>query len=411
MKKLYEEEDIQKLANSIRSKTYDDGKMKVSEMATAIDGIDLERNLIKYIQGELTEIRFDGTAVGDGLPFNTNQNVTVIILTASSVATIKYSTEFDKCTSLVGIYVPDDLVDSYKTATNWVIYADKIKPMGVRPAEIGGSYTMKKLYEEESIKAVADSIRCKTGSSDKLKLADMSSKIDGIDLETYQKIIDRTITEVNLPNLTSVGTYGFRNCTALTEVNLPNLTSVGTYGFSNCTALTEVNLPNLTSIGLCGFYSCISLTEVNLPNLTNVGQYGFYSCTKLVKLVMPNVETINGSAFNYMGYGIIDDSINSILDFGSKLKSIESTSQTYNSWVKHIVIRTTTVPDGFDRPVIQAPRLYGFTKDYSGSRKADGWFYCPKASITAYSSALYISSSVDGRSRMRALEDYTVFPR
>ena len=27
------------------------------------------------------------------------------------------------------IYVPDDLVDTYKTATNWTAYADKIKPM------------------------------------------------------------------------------------------------------------------------------------------------------------------------------------------------------------------------------------------------------------------------------------------
>lgn len=27
------------------------------------------------------------------------------------------------------IYVPDDLVDSYKTATNWSVYADQIKPM------------------------------------------------------------------------------------------------------------------------------------------------------------------------------------------------------------------------------------------------------------------------------------------
>ena len=246
---------------------------------------------------------------------------------------------------------------------------------------------MKKLYEEESIKTIADSIRSKTGSTDKLKLADMPSKIDGIDLETYQKIIDRTITEVNLPNLTSVGTYGFNNCTALTEVNLPNLTSVGAYGFNNCTALTEVNLPNLTS----------------------VGAYGFNSCINLVKLVMPTVETIDGySVFNRVGYDIKDDAINSILDFGTNLKSIKCSSQTYNSWVKHIVIRTTTVPDGFKWPVIQAPRLYGFTKDYSGSRKADGWFYCPRASMSAYSSALYYSSSLDGRSRMRALEDYTV---
>lgn len=29
----------------------------------------------------------------------------------------------------LSIYVPDDLVDTYKTATNWSTYADKIKPM------------------------------------------------------------------------------------------------------------------------------------------------------------------------------------------------------------------------------------------------------------------------------------------
>ena len=27
------------------------------------------------------------------------------------------------------IYVPDDLVDSYKAATNWSVYADQIKPL------------------------------------------------------------------------------------------------------------------------------------------------------------------------------------------------------------------------------------------------------------------------------------------
>ena len=245
---------------------------------------------------------------------------------------------------------------------------------------------MKKLYEEESVKAVADSIRCKTGSSDKLKLADMSSKIDGIDLETYQKIIDRTITEVNLPNLTSVGTYGL----------------------SNCTALTEVNLPNLTSIGFCGFNSCISLTEINLPNLTSVGTYGLSNCTKLVKLVMPNVETIDGyGAFNNMGYGIEDDSINSILDFGSKLKSIESTSQTYNSWVKHIVFRTpfpTNTGGSSVIYIVQACRVCGYDKDYKNKRTADGWVYAPKAYLSTYKSKLSLVVST----QFRALEDYTV---
>jgi hypothetical protein len=33
------------------------------------------------------------------------------------------------------IYVPDALVDSYKTATNWVTFADQIKPLSELPAE------------------------------------------------------------------------------------------------------------------------------------------------------------------------------------------------------------------------------------------------------------------------------------
>ena len=27
------------------------------------------------------------------------------------------------------VYVPDELVDAYKTATNWVAFADQIKPI------------------------------------------------------------------------------------------------------------------------------------------------------------------------------------------------------------------------------------------------------------------------------------------
>lgn len=201
---------------------------------------------------------------------------------------------------------------------------------------------MKKLYEEENIQSIADSIRSKTGSADKLKLAEMPSKIDGIDLETYQKIIDRTITEVNLPNVTSVGFYGFSDCTNLT------------------------------------------------------------------KLVMPNVETIEGGTFNYMAYDIEDDSINSILDFGTKLKSILYTSQTYNSWVKHIVFRVAFPASTKDSDkayyIVQACRMVGYSKDYKSKRKADGWVYAPKAYLSDYKSKLLAVVST----QFRALEDYTV---
>ena len=39
------------------------------------------------------------------------------------------------CPSLESIYVPDESVDAYKTATGWSEFADKIKPLSSKPSE------------------------------------------------------------------------------------------------------------------------------------------------------------------------------------------------------------------------------------------------------------------------------------
>jgi hypothetical protein len=127
MKKLYEEEHAQKLANAIRKKTYSEETMTVSEMSEQIDSIDLDRNLVKYIQGELDVIRFDGTAVGGGWRLSTNAPK-YIILTNSTICTLSSSNVVDS-TNLVAICVPDELVESYKSATNWSVFASYFKAM------------------------------------------------------------------------------------------------------------------------------------------------------------------------------------------------------------------------------------------------------------------------------------------
>ena len=40
------------------------------------------------------------------------------------------------------IYVPDSLVDSYKTATNWSTYASQIKPISELPQEYKTLYNI-----------------------------------------------------------------------------------------------------------------------------------------------------------------------------------------------------------------------------------------------------------------------------
>lgn len=61
---------------------------------------------------------------------------TLILRTTAKVVTL-YNATNSLPTSSFTTYVPDSLVDSYKEATNWSTYADRIKPLSELPAEEG----------------------------------------------------------------------------------------------------------------------------------------------------------------------------------------------------------------------------------------------------------------------------------
>ena len=61
---------------------------------------------------------------------------TLILRTTAKVVNL-YNASNSLPTSSFTTYVPDDLVNSYKEATNWSTYADRIKPLSELPAEEG----------------------------------------------------------------------------------------------------------------------------------------------------------------------------------------------------------------------------------------------------------------------------------
>lgn len=84
--------------------------------------------------------------------FYNNYSITAVIVGTeqSSVCELAATSAFSNCYHIEGkvnskynpqglkdgyIYVPDDLVDSYKVATNWITYADQIKPISELPTE------------------------------------------------------------------------------------------------------------------------------------------------------------------------------------------------------------------------------------------------------------------------------------
>ena len=82
---------------------------------------------------ELTEARFDSLrdTIGNQV-FSNCSSLVKLILPSSNMCQLANVNAFQSTPIAKGtgyVYVPDDLVDSYKTATNWATYANQIKPI------------------------------------------------------------------------------------------------------------------------------------------------------------------------------------------------------------------------------------------------------------------------------------------
>ncbi len=97
-----------------------------------------------------------------------------------------------------------------------------------------------------------------------------------------------------------IGSEAFESAVYLTEVVLPNVTSLGEEAFKGCSRLTRAVLPNsMTALPNGVFEGCEKLTDFTLPtSLTTIGNYPLYNCKLLPAIVIPStVTTIGNRAF------------------------------------------------------------------------------------------------------------------
>lgn len=183
------------------------------------------------------------------------------------------------------------------------------------------------IVKGESLIALANTIRDKSGTSDQLVFPD--GFIDGINdikagssdtdslaaaIELGEAFTDYTndqvltvvmdafycfphIRTVNLPSCQSVQQQAFHWCESMTDINLPSCTSIGTMAFGTCTSLVNVNIPNCKKIGDIAFSGCSSLTYIDCPEVITVSYTGFSGCKSLTTINLPKCITIEKQAF------------------------------------------------------------------------------------------------------------------
>ena len=235
----------------------------------------------------LTSITFASgsllTTIGESAFYNcSNTNLTSIVIPAS-VTTIG-NTAFKSCSNLASvtvfapktctlgsaaffgctnlqIYVPSDLVDTFKT--NWSTYTDKI-------TAIGGNCGATATWSLNSTGVLTIS-----GSGD------MANYVYDYDSQPWNSYKDNITSVVIESGVTSIGNWAFRDCTGLTSVTIPaSVTSIGEYAFYACKGLTSVTIPaSVTSIGQSAFALCIGLASITVYSTScTLGTQAFNNC-------------------------------------------------------------------------------------------------------------------------------------
>lgn len=152
------------------------------------------------------------------------------------------------------------------------------------------------------------------GESENLLDTYLSGKLTSLDtnlttLTDYACYTAKSITSVNLPEATKIGTSCFRGCTNLASFNAPKMTSLGTYAFYGCSKLTYINFQNIRQAPSTCFYQCTSLAKADFgANCKTLAGSSLAYCSKLNTLILRYTEgvvsiaTNTFSGFTFKGY-------------------------------------------------------------------------------------------------------------
>jgi len=199
----------------------------------------------------------------------------------SSVCQMKSSDAFSGVSPNVSIFVPDSLVDSYKTATNWTYYSSRIA--GVTQFSVALPYDFVSVFENGQY----------SGRNDVIFASFESSYIT---TGAFQACYN--LRSVYFSQTSTVFKSAFFGCSNLTEVYFHNATTISGYAFAGCTKLSEVYMPIVSTIANGAFRSCLYLESIYFPDLSSCASTCFSDCTFLSVAVLPKLVAVYSGTFD-----------------------------------------------------------------------------------------------------------------
>ncbi|MBR1789022.1 MAG: leucine-rich repeat protein [Bacteroidaceae bacterium] len=173
-----------------------------------------------------------------------------------------------------------------------------------------------------------------------------------------------SLNSVTAENLISIKESAFRSCTSLTSINLPVVREIGSNAFDGCAALTTIAWSTqLSSIGSYAFRNCpLTLLSFRNSNL-QIGDYAFYGtsinqidCKYTGNYVIP------------MNYNAFEDDSKSSITVNVPIGMKDIYAHTYGWDGMTIVDGTIKINVSLNKVAEVPPYVYGYIDDNYSTR-------------------------------------------
>ena len=312
------------------------------------------------------------TSIGDNAFVNCSQLTKITAL--PDTPPTGGSNMFDN-TNDCPIFVPAGSVDSYKSASGWSAYADRIQ--APRPTYIRYTSSDGQIVEPRSPQSFGANI-----VSNEYKNGQGVITLDGLVTILGGVVFAEcpTLTSIQIPeSVVRIEGSAFVNCTGLESVSLPEgLTYLGGGAFTNCSSLKTISIPaGVTAIESNTFQGCSSLESVSIPdNVTTIGQAAFQGCSSLTTVSIPNsVTSLSGVFMNCVNLTLVTIP--------------ENVREMYGAFYGCTELKSVTMLPYYP------PSAYGAFNNEEGTVNEDLIIYVPEGRVNAYKSASYWNEIAD----------------